>query len=287
MHNPRLPRGAGGTIMAAMDERKSPHQPDPAPGLWQAWGRLPILALTVFLLLSNLVTQLMVWGLGGGLMLPLVAGALVGVVLPLEVLRRRGQLQPAADLGLDRPAPATLGLVAVVALAGLAPTSLLAEGSLRLHPVDPRWAALYNEHLPFGPGQTAVAVIAAVFAAPLAEEIIFRAFLQRLAARVWGRVPGLVIAALVFGIVHGEPWYMFGLIGVGLILGIVWEATRSLTACWLAHALHNAVSLGALLAGGGVSVEPAAYGTGDWLLAGASAVVLVVAAAALLRRRAR
>lgn len=273
--------------MAGMNDRPPPHPVPTAPGLWQTWGRAPILALTVFLLLANLTCQLLAYGLGGGLMLPLLSGSLLGVVLPLELLRRRGLLDPATDLGLDRPCAATLALVAVVALAGLLPTSLLAEGSLRLHPVDPRWAALYNEHLPLGPGGTVIAVVAAVFAAPLAEEIIFRAFLQRLAASLWGPLPGLLVAALVFGIVHGEPWYLFGLIGVGLVMGLVWEATRSLTACWLAHALHNAVSLGALLRGGGISPEPAVYGPGDWALTAVSCVVLALAGGALLRRRRR
>ncbi|MFN2371824.1 MAG: lysostaphin resistance A-like protein [Candidatus Krumholzibacteriia bacterium] len=267
-----------------MNDRPPPHPDGPVPGLWHDWGRAPILALTVFLLLANLTVQLLAYGLGGGLMLPVLAGALLGVVAPLEMLRRRGLLAPAADLGLDRPRPATLGLVAVVALAGLLPTSLLAEGSLRLHPIDPTWAALTNEHLPRGAGGTVLAVLAAVVAAPLAEEIVFRAFLQRLAASVWGPWPGLVVAALAFGLVHGEPWYLFGLIGVGLVMGLVWEATRSLTACWLAHALHNAVSLGALLASGGIRLEPADYGPGDWGLVAASAVVLAVAGGALLRR---
>ena len=284
MHNPRLPRGTGPAIMAVMNDNLSRHPSPPGPGLWQTWGRAPILALVIFLVLSNLTCQLLAYGLGGGLLLPLLAGSVLGVMLPLELLRRRGQLVPAADLGWGRPAPVTLLLAGVFALAALAPTSLLAELSLRLHPVDPSWVALYNEQLPLGPWAIAGAVLAVVFAAPLAEEIIFRGLLQRLAAEVWGPLPGLVLGALVFGIVHGEPWYLFGLVGVGLVMGLIWETTRSLTACWLAHALHNAVSLGALLANDGISLEPAVYGRADWILLGASLVVMVVAGLARRRR---
>ena len=284
MHNPRLPAGTGPAIMAGMNDNPRRQPSPPGPGLWQTWGRGPILALVIFLVLSNLTCQLLAYGLGGGLLLPLLAGSVLGVLLPLELLRRRGRLVPADDLGWDRPAPVTMLLAAVFALAALAPTSLLAEFSLRLHPVDPRWAALYNEQLPLGPWALAGAVVAVVFAAPLAEEIIFRALLQRLAAEVWGPLPGLVLGALVFGIVHGEPWYLFGLVGVGLVMGLIWQTTRSLATCWLAHALHNAVSLGALLADGGISLEPAVYGRADWILLGVSVGVLVAAGFALRRR---
>jgi membrane protease YdiL (CAAX protease family) len=126
-----------------------------------------------------------------------------------------------------------------------------------------------------------------VVAAPLAEEIIFRALLQRLAAGLWGGVPGLAVAALAFGLVHGEPWYLLGLIGVGAVLGTVWLATGSLTACWIAHGVHNGVSLAWLLIQGDIAVEPTAITSGDWVLAGTSSLALLVAGRILLRRRVR
>ncbi len=284
LHNLRLPLGPDGTIMAGMNDRPPHLPPDSAPGLWQTWGHLPVLALTIFLFMAYLVCQLLFYGLTGGLMLPVLAGALVGVMLPLELLRRRGVLIPEDDLGLDRPDRVTLALVVVIALASLAPVSLLAEAALRLHPVDAAWAADYNGHLPRTAGEMIVAGLAVLLVAPLAEEIIFRAFLQRLATETWGVVPGIVVSALAFGLLHGEPWYLFGLIGVGLVLGLVWAATRSLTACWLAHAVHNAVSLIALLRGEGVSVEPAVYGAWDWVLVGVSLAALATAGWALVRR---
>jgi membrane protease YdiL (CAAX protease family) len=267
------------------DGRTPPHEN--GPGLWQAWGRVPILALILFLMASNLTAQLLVFGLVGGFALPVLAGGLFGVVLPLELLRRRGVLLPGPDLGLDRPAPVTLLLVAVTALASLAPTSLLAELSMRIHPVDPQWAALYDEQMPRGLGGMILAALAVVGVAPLVEEILFRALIQRLAARSWGRGAGLVIASLLFGLVHGEAWYLLGLIGIGLVLGIIWEATRSLTAAWLAHALHNAVSLALLWSSGGVTTEPAIYEAMDWIMLAISCAALAVTLPLLVLRRPR
>jgi len=272
--------------MVAMHDPTSLPPPPDGPGLWQTWGRLPVLGLALFLVASNIIGQALVFALGGGLAAPVIAGGLFGVLMPLEVLRRRGVLHPRADLGLDRPRAATLALVVVIALAGLAPTSGLAELSLRVHPVDPAWAAFYDEHLARTPAALVLTVLAVVLVAPLVEEILFRALVQRLAAETWGRGAGLAVGAIVFGLVHGESWYLFGLIGVGLMLGLVWDATRSLTAAWLAHALHNAVSLYALWSDGGIAVEPSRYGTGDWILLGVSCAVLAVAVP-LLRRAGR
>jgi len=264
-----------------MDARFEP----PRGGLWTTWGRLRILGLVAFLIAANFSVQLLVYGLGGGLMLPVLLGSLLGVGAPLALLARGGVMVPAADLRLDRPAPGTLALVVVMALAALMPTSLLAELTVRLHPVDPEWAALYSANLPRGAAAVALAAVTVVIVAPLAEEIIFRALLQRLTTRVWGGLPGLAVAALVFGLVHGEPWYLLGLIGVGVVLGTVWLATESVTACWVAHGVHNGVSLAWLLAQGKITTEPTTVTAVDWALAAGSLLVLVLAGRALLGRR--
>lgn len=257
----------------------------PSPGLWHVWSRFRILGLVAFLVAANFAVQLAVFALGGGLMLPVLLGAVLGVGLPVAQLRRAGLVEAGRDLGLDRPDAATVALVVVMAIAALVPTSLLAELTVRLHPVDPEWAALYDEHLPRGVAAVVLAYVTVVVAAPLAEEIIFRALLQRLAASLWGGVPGLVVAALAFGLVHGEPWYLLGLIGVGIVLGTVWLATGSLTACWIAHAVHNGVSLTWLLAQGTVTAGPAHVTAADWALGAGSALVLLLVGRILVKRR--
>jgi len=115
-----------------------------------------------------------------------------------------------------------------------------------------------------------------VVLAPLVEEILFRGLLQRLVSRAWGPWAGIVVSALVFGLVHGEPWFLFGLIAVGLVLGFLYEATGSLIACWAAHALHNAVSLVVLFVQQDASLQPSELHLGDWLLGAGSLVVLGV-----------
>ena len=135
----------------------------------------------------------------------------------------------------------------VTAAAALLPTSALAGLSARVHPVDPQWLAFTATTCRPRDWASPWPRVTAVLAAPLAEELLFRGLIYRLARRTWGAWPAAVVSSLVFGLIHGEPWYLFGLVGLGLILAYLYEATGSLLAPVIAHALHNAVSLYVML----------------------------------------
>jgi membrane protease YdiL (CAAX protease family) len=231
--------------------------------------------LAVFLMGSNFLGQILFYSAGGGLFTPVLAGAVGGVLLPLVLLCRRNGLSLERDFGIDFPGAGVLVVAALVAAASLAPTSLLAELSLRIHPVDPRWESFFRENLPESTLAVALAFVTVVAAAPFAEEVIFRGLLHRLASSMWGAIPGALISALIFAIIHGEPWFLFGLVGVGLMLAFVYEATGSVTACWVAHGVHNAVSLGAMLTTDAVVSAPTPLTAGDILWAVVSLAGLV------------
>ena len=102
------------------------------------------------LIVGNFFFQILFYGTGGGLFLPVMAGAVAGVLVPLLLVMRSHGLSMSRDLGLDNPGAGVLVAAAAVAVAGLVPTSLLAELSLRMHPVDPTWVLLFQENLPGG-----------------------------------------------------------------------------------------------------------------------------------------
>jgi membrane protease YdiL (CAAX protease family) len=104
--------------------------------------------------------------------------------------------------------------------------------------------------------------IAFLFNAP-AEELIFRGIVQGLFRRAYGVVPGVVIASLLFGVVHyvalggtgSKLVYVLVAIALGLILGALYEKTENLAVPILVHAAYNAVQfyISYLVATGGIS----------------------------------
>lgn len=260
-------------------------RPGPATSMWTTWPPLRILALVVMLMAGNFSLQMIFFSLGGGLFLPVLIGAVGGVAVPLYYVATGANLPLRDDYSLHRPPPVMLAAAALVAVAALSPTSLLAQFSLRLHPADPQWMRFMAEAMPTGPAGIALAFVAVVVAAPLAEELVFRGLLHRLASHLWGPWPAAILSALIFGLLHGEPWYLFGLIGIGLVLALVYEATGSVLACWVTHAVHNAVSLGMMLWGEGAAGDPPPLTAVDWLIAAGSTLLLALLLAFLWQGR--
>ncbi len=86
---------------------------------------------------------------------------------------------------------------------------------------------------------------------PLAEELAFRGFLQPLLVRSLGVVPGIVLAAIPFGLLHapeyGNSWrHVLLICGAGAAFGAMRQATGSTKASTLMHAAYNALFFAAL-----------------------------------------
>jgi membrane protease YdiL (CAAX protease family) len=89
--------------------------------------------------------------------------------------------------------------------------------------------------------------------APLCEELIFRGFLQPLLVRSIGTVPGILAAALPFGLLHfkqyGDSWKHVVLISLaGAAFGWMRQASGSTKAATIMHGTYNALEFVAFLA---------------------------------------
>lgn len=85
-------------------------------------------------------------------------------------------------------------------------------------------------------------VISPVVGAPLVEETLFRGVLQRsVAAGLRSRWAGIVLAGALFGLVHyTNGWYVVpAMMGLGVLLGVIYECTDSLPAVIAVHGLFN------------------------------------------------
>ena len=91
--------------------------------------------------------------------------------------------------------------------------------------------------------------------APITEEWLFRGILLHRWGLKWGFSRGLLASSIVFGLLHPNP---IGLTVFGLVMGLFYLQTRSLSLPVLAHALNNllALALGSWAGGGMEQADP-------------------------------
>ncbi|MGZ5210142.1 MAG: CPBP family intramembrane glutamic endopeptidase, partial [Kaistella sp.] len=86
-------------------------------------------------------------------------------------------------------------------------------------------------------------IVLAVIMAPIFEEIVFRGIIQKgLINKGMKPISAIVIASVVFGLVHGNPWQFVGAVLLGCILGFVYHKTKSLLLPILLHGFNNLCS---------------------------------------------
>lgn len=94
------------------------------------------------------------------------------------------------------------------------------------------------------PGGGVFLAIFGITVAPLAEELLFRGFLQPLMVRSLGAVAGIGLTALIFGALHleenGRVWQYGALISAaGLAFGILRHVSGSIRTSIITHASYN------------------------------------------------
>ncbi|AJJ62502.1 CPBP family intramembrane glutamic endopeptidase [Yersinia aldovae] len=129
----------------------------------------------------------------------------------------------------------SVGRMAWAALIACIPALLLlavALGGLKIELHTPPWIGSF--------------VIANVFFVCLAEEALFRGYLQQRLSQWLGSYPALLITALLFGAAHfaGGPLLMVFAALAGVIYGLAWLWSGRL---WVAVAFHFALNLMHLL----------------------------------------
>ena len=168
------------------------------------------------------------------------AGGLVASAYCLALARRRGGL---AALGFRPASPAALGLA--LALVGAFFLLATAWSSLVEHLVGEQPVQAITRQVLADPQawSSRLALAYGVLLAPLVEELLFRGFLLvPLVARI-GPTRGLLLTALMFGVLHAaDPWTVPLLVVFGLVLGALRLRSGSLLPPLLLHLGNNLLS---------------------------------------------
>lgn len=170
--------------------------------------------------------QNLVWGPIGGFT---VASILLGIALIMRRVRP-GWSSSAFDW---RPRTRAFRSIIIGAAGGLAVYTMCAAWSASWRADTP--ADLVSREL------LLTTLLPAIISVPLVEEYLFRALLLERSSRAIGPWPALLLSSAAFTGLHMPDSMVFGL---GLMLagtgfGMIWLRTRSLLACFTAHAVFN------------------------------------------------
>ncbi|MGH4118010.1 CPBP family intramembrane glutamic endopeptidase [Clostridium sp.] len=77
--------------------------------------------------------------------------------------------------------------------------------------------------------------------APIIEEILFRGIILRGLLMKYSVKKSIIVSALLFAIIHMNPWQFLGAFSAGILLGWLYLKTRSIVPCILGHALNNSL----------------------------------------------
>jgi len=83
-----------------------------------------------------------------------------------------------------------------------------------------------------------------VLAAPLVEELMFRGFFQRILEYRQGDITkSVLLSAMVFALIHFNPWWIIQIYLMGLFMGYLAWRTNSVWPSFVLHAINNGWSV--------------------------------------------
>lgn len=90
--------------------------------------------------------------------------------------------------------------------------------------------------------ELAFSLISIALVTGITEEIVFRGVSMKLLLPVFGKIPSVIITALIFGLAHGTPIAMCYSFVVGLVFGIMYTVYGSVVPSMVCHISFNMAS---------------------------------------------
>ena len=169
--------------------------------------------------------------------------ALLGMIAPMYLITRRfgGGIREQLRIAPPRvPQVVYLVLATLCAVVVVDQIYLITQ---QFSPAPDQYAESLTDLRPTSGMTFAITFVGLCVLVPVAEEMVFRGYVQQIFTRNMGGAAGFLLAGLVFGAVHLNAHLLVSISFFGVFLSFVYFATGNLTYTIVAHSLFNTVAL--------------------------------------------
>lgn len=169
-----------------------------------------------------------------------------GIILGITLLFARAEGASLRNLGLKKPNPKTIAVVSLAAVLLIFVAGTISVAEEVVFGPAPETDTLTEALLPNGLLQLIAMVSISILLVGPAEELAFRGFVQKGFQNSYGKTTGLLIASVLFGLLHGlnSLWSIAPVTVVGLVMGYIWQKTdENTTAVAWMHGLYDAITI--------------------------------------------
>jgi membrane protease YdiL (CAAX protease family) len=269
-----------------MDHQTDNREPDvhPEPGVFGRLNNYLLLfyagaCLLMYYSLSGLLY------VGGAYLLSLSIPGIMAILLPLLILSKRFSLRFAEEYRLGLPDLEMTVLALLISAGMILPIEALSAFMEKRWPPDADYINFLISIKPKGPLSFAAVAAGLAVVTPVAEELLFRGFIQRIFLRNMTVPLAIALSALLFGICHFDLPTLPTATILGLVYGYLFYETGNLLYPILGHALFNLVSVIRLHGVSETELQAPEIGYPPALLAAISLVVAILCIYRLHRLR--
>lgn len=216
-------------------------EPPPETGVFDRVNNYLLLVYAAACLLMNYSVSGYLY-LAGMIRLSLILPGIVSIIFPLYLLSRRSETGFRKQFRLGPPPLGTTLLALVAATSCILPIEAFSGIFERMWPPDADYTSFILSIKPKGAPSFALTALGLAVVAPVAEELLFRGFVQRIFARNMGAPLAVTLAGALFALAHFNAQILPGVLALGILYGALFHLTRSLWHPIIAHAVFNFVS---------------------------------------------
>jgi membrane protease YdiL (CAAX protease family) len=214
----------------------------PPPGLFERVNNYLLLVYAGACLLMHYSLSGLFY-IKGMIALSLSLPGIFAILLPFFLLSRQSPLGFAREFSFRRLDVATTALVILVAAAAILPVEALSGFFERMWAPDADYTSFILSIKPKGHASFLFIALGVVAAAAVAEELLFRGFIQRIFQRNMNPSLAVVLAGVLFSLSHFNPPVILGIAALGILYGYIFYRTGNLWHSIAGHALYNLVTL--------------------------------------------